>query len=244
LFIGSANFGWHILKGNYSTAKLFDVVYLVDPYASMQILASGFIPNIEILIGAFTIIVFYFLVRGRMFCSWVCPLNIVTDAASWFRKKLKIKPLISSKNMNRRIRYYVLVLGLALSAIFGLAAFETINPISMLHRALIFGSLSGIVVVVFVFLFDVFVLKYGWCGYLCPVGAFYAILGKYGIFKVFHTQENCTNCMKCKVVCPEIEVLDLIGKYSGTINSGACTNCGRCIDKCNDNSLHYKITIK
>ena len=50
--------------------------------------------------------------------------------------------------------------------------------------------------------------------------------------------------MKCKLVCPEVEVLDIIGIKSGTINHGACSNCGRCIDVCDDDSLNFKITTK
>ena len=244
LFVGGANFGWNILKGNYSAALVLDAFYLSDPYATLQILSAGFLPNADVLIGAIIVIIFYFLLRGRVFCSWVCPLNIVTDAAAWTHKKLQIKPLIKNGSITRNLRYYILVLGLILSLIFDIAAFETINPISMFHRAFIYGSLSGLFVVIFIFLFDLLILKYGWCGHLCPVGAFYSVLGKYGFMKVFQNQENCTNCMKCKPVCPEIQVLDIIGIETGTINSGACTNCGRCIDICDDNSLNYKITLK
>ena len=244
LFIGASNFGWNILKGNYSTADVLGVFHLSDPYFLFQILSTGFIPNTEVIIGVIIVTVFYFLLRGRMFCSWVCPLNIVTDSASWLQRKLHVKPLLESSKITRNLRYYVFGLGLVLSAISGFAAFELINPISMLHRAIIYGVLSGLFVVLLVFLFDLFILKHGWCGHLCPVGAFYAVLGKYGILKVLHIQENCTHCMKCKVVCPEIEVLDIIGIKSGTINKGACTNCGRCIDVCDDNSLNFKITTK
>jgi len=244
LFIGASNFSWNILKGNYSTADVLGIFNLSDPYFVIQIFSTGFIPNKEVIIGAAIIAIFYFLLRGRMFCSWVCPLNIVTDLASLLQRKLHIKPLLEEKRINRSIRYYILGLGLILSAIFGFSAFELINPISMLHRALIYGLFTGLFVVLLVFLFDLFVLKHGWCGHLCPVGAFYSVLGKYGVLKVFHIQENCTHCMKCKVVCPEIQVLDIIGIKSGTINQGACTNCGRCIDVCDDDSLNYKITTK
>lgn len=244
LFLGSSHLGWSFLKGNYSTAEVSGLFYLSDPYAIMQILFSGYFPRKDIIIGAIIIMFFYFLTRGRIFCSWVCPLNIITDTASFLRKKLSIKPLVNSNQLNRKIRFYVLSLGLVLSSIFGLSAFETISPISMLHRGLIFNSLSGLIVVFLVFLFDIFIIKYGWCGYLCPVGAFYSILGHKGLIKIFHTKENCTNCMKCKIVCPEVEVLDKIGIISGSVNKSACTDCGRCIDVCNDNSLNFKITVK
>jgi len=244
LFVGAYNFGWDILKGNFSTAEVLNSFYLSDPYFFFQMLASGFIPNKDVIIGVVIISLFYFLLRGRIFCSWVCPINIITDSASWLRRKLHIQSLISKEKISRNIRFYVLGLGLILSAIIGLAAFELINPISMLYRVLIYGSLSGLYVVILVFLLDLFILKHAWCGYICPVGAYYSLLGRYGILKVFHSQENCTHCMKCKHVCPEVEVLDIIGIKSGNINKGACTDCGRCIDVCDDNSLNFKITLK
>ena len=244
LFIASAMFGWRVLDGNLSTAKVFDYFYLSDPYSVMQILTSGFIPAVSVLSGAAIVAIFYFILRGRMFCSWVCPLNFVTDSAEWLRKQLNIKPLISSKDASRKMRYYILFLGLIMSAIFGFAAFDVINPISMMHRAIIFCSLSGLFVVLFIFLFDLFILKHGWCGHLCPVGAFYSFIGRWGILKVFHNHENCTDCMKCKIVCPEVQVLDIIGIKTDSINMGACTNCGACIDICDDEALEFKITVK
>ena len=36
----------------------------------------------------------------------------------------------------------------------------------------IFGVVLGL------FLFDLFILRHGWCGHFCPLGAFYALVGK------------------------------------------------------------------
>jgi len=79
--------------------------------------------------------------------------------------------------LSRKIRYTVLALTLVLSALAGVAAFEWISPIGMAHRELLFGAGLGWTAVVGVFLFDLFVLRNGWCGHLCPLGAFYALLG-------------------------------------------------------------------
>jgi len=45
--------------------------------------------------------------------------------------------------LTRQTRYWVLGLGLVLSAVLGIAAFERISPISMLHRGVIFGMGAG-----------------------------------------------------------------------------------------------------
>jgi len=243
LFMSSSYLGLKILMGNYSSAYLLESFHLADPYAVLQILSTGFLPALELLIGAGVVAIFYAILGGRLFCSWVCPLNMVTDAASYLRKRFKIKPFVKKTDSEkfRNIRYYVLALGLFLSMIFGHAAFEIINPISMLHRTLIFGFGFSINMVLIVFLADLFVMPHLWCGHICPVGGFYSIIGKFSILKVQHTSENCTLCMKCKQVCPEVQVLGIIGKETGKIKSSECTDCGRCIDVCNDNALHFTV---
>lgn len=242
LFVSANYFGWTILKGNYSSALLFDTVPLADPYAVIQILASGFLTSSELLIGAGIILFVYGILFGRMFCSWVCPVNIVEDIATWLNNKLGIKYSLS---VSRRIRYWTLGLGMVLSLILGYAAFEAISPISMLHRGVIFGIGGGWAFILGLFLFDLVVSKYGWCGHLCPLGAFYAFISKYAFVKVKYNNDKCTQCMKCFTVCPEEQVLDIVTKQTGTIQSSECTNCARCIEVCDDKALKLSLkTIK
>jgi len=47
--------------------------------------------------------------------------------------------------------------------------------------------------------------------------------------------------MECKVVCPENHVLYMVNKESIMVTDGECTNCGRCIDVCNDDALEFNI---
>lgn len=135
-------------------------------------------------------------------------------------------------------------LGIILSTLTGIAAFEFVSPISMLHRGIIFGMGFGLAAIVAIFLFDLFVIKNGWCGFLCPLGAFYSTIGKYSLINVNHTKENCTECNLCFQVCPEKQVLSIINKQSGSILFGACTNCARCIEVCDDNALEFGIIKK
>lgn len=238
VFSGGNYWGWTILKGNYSAALVFDTIPLTDPYAVLQMLFSGFMASLDILLGAVIILLVYAIFTGRMFCSWVCPMNIISDSANYARKKLGFTEVLS---FTRKARYYVLVLGLILSAILGFSAFEAISPISLLHRGIIFGMGSGWAIILAIFLFDLSITKDGWCGHLCPLGAFYAVTGHYSVLKVKHNKDNCTNCMKCFSVCHEVQVLDIIGKKTGFIDSSQCTNCLRCIEVCDDNALKLSL---
>ena len=239
LFAGGNYFGWTLLKGNLSSGLLLGELKLSDPFAVLQMLATGFWVGSDVLVSALIIMAFYTLLSGRMFCSWVCPVNPISDFFRWIRRQWNINSNVIS--IHKNLRYGILVLTLILSAITGLAAFETISPIGFLHREIILGVGAAWAVVLMLVLFDLGLVKNGWCGHLCPLGAFYALLGNGGLLKVKHKKENCTNCNACFKVCPEVHVLDIVGKTDGFIKSGECTNCSRCIEVCEDNALNYSI---
>ena len=242
LYIGANAWGWNVLRGNLSSSSIFGVIPLSDPYAAIQMLSAGAVLATDLVVGALIIALFYFIVGGRAFCSWVCPINMVTDLASYLRRVFKFDEAQKQKQpISRKTRYYVLVLSLILSALMGVAAFEFVSPISMMHRGIIFGIGFGWAAVLMIFVFDLFVLKNGWCGHICPLGGFYSLLGKFSFIRVHHIKENCTACMKCKMVCPEKQVLHMIAKESLPVLSGECTNCARCIEVCDDDALRFSL---
>ncbi len=241
LYIGANLWGWKILQGNLSSSKLFDVVPLADPYAVLQIFATGSLVAADALIGAIIITLFYATVGGRAFCSYVCPVNMVTDLANFLRRKWNLDKFEKKWWASRNIRYWVIGISFILSFVLGTAAFELVSPVSMTHRGLIFGMGFGWAAIVTIFLFDLFILKNGWCGHICPLGGFYSLIGRFSLFRVRHNQPNCTLCMKCKEVCPEKEVLYMIGKKSQIVDMGECTLCGRCVEVCDDDALGFSI---
>lgn len=238
LFFGANYFGWNILKGNFSSALLLETIPLSDPYAAIQLFSASLFITMDILIGAIVVLLLYSLLFGRIFCSWVCPVNLITDLAKWVHTKLELKHQIQFK---RDVRYYTMLLGVLLSPILGYAAFEAISPVGLLHRGVIFGFGSTWTIILAIFLFDLAVMKHAWCGHLCPLGAFYSLSGKISIIKVKHIKNRCTSCMKCFNVCHEEQVLDIISKCDGYIKSGECTNCARCIEVCTDKALKFSI---
>ncbi len=242
LFFGSAHWGWTIageplLMGNLSSSTLLGVVPLADPFAVLQIFLTQHVLQNEVIIGAGIVLLFYTMLGGRVWCSWFCPINILADFSAWLRRKLSIKECFI---LSRHVRYTVLFLSLILSAITGVAAFEWVSPISMFHRELIFGIGMGWMAIFGVFIFDLFVLRDGWCGHLCPLGAFYALVGKVAPIRILFDTPTCTHCGECVRVCPEPKVLDFKkAAEAGMIASGECTNCGRCITVCPENTLCF-----
>ena len=136
----------------------------------------------------------------------------------------------------------ILALALALSAIAGVAAFDWISPIAMLHREIVYGAGLGLTSALGVFLFDAFVLKHGWCGHLCPLGAFWSLAGRGAQVRVAFDDASCTRCGDCLKVCPEPRVLNFNeAAAAGMVRHGECTNCAACIAVCPESSLRLAL---
>lgn len=235
LFLLGPLAGLWIVKGNLAYSYTLDVLPLADPYVVLQSLAAGHWPETLALTGAALVGAFYALLGGRMYCAWVCPVNLVTDLAAWTRLRLGLR---RGAAPSRHLRHWLLGATFVAAALTGVIAWEAVNPVSMMHRGLIFGVGGAWLVVAAVFVFDLLVAPRGWCGAVCPVGAFYGLLGSRALVRVrAPRREQCNNCMECYVVCPEPQVITpaLKGQDKGlrpTILDSACTACGRCIDVC------------
>lgn len=244
LYFGANAYGWRVLTGNLSSSLVFDFIPLSDPYATVQMLCAGAVLGSDIFVGVLIIVAFYGIFGGRAFCSWVCPINMVTDLASYIRKSLHWDKMERKVWLKRDLRYWILGLSLVVSFATKVASFEMVSPIGILTRGIIFGMGMGFAAIVCIFLFDLLVLKNGWCGYICPLGGSYSIIGKFSRIRVVHEEKKCTRCMECKLICPEKQVLKIIGKKDGYITDGECINCGRCIEVCNDNALSFGFVKK
>lgn len=242
LFLLGPLAGVWLVKGNLSYSLTLGTLPLADPFMLLQSLFTGHVPEKLALIGVAIVAAFYLIIGGRVYCSWVCPVNMVTDLAAGLRGRLGIK---GGARVSRNTRYWMLGMVLLLAAVTGTMAWELINPVSMLHRGLIFGFGMAWAVVLAVFLFDLFVTSRGWCAHVCPMGAFYGLLGSRSVLRVSATQRAaCNDCMDCYKVCPEPQVIPAALKGAGkgigpVILSPSCTNCGRCIDVCSKDVFNF-----
>ncbi len=239
VFFGGNAYGWNILRGNLSSAKVLDIVPLSDPFAVIQSYSAGAAIAADALTGALIVLIFYAVLGGRVFCGWVCPVNMVTDLAGKIRSFFRLDEEWTSMDIQRGVRYWIMALSIVLSAILSVAAFEWISPIGALHRGIIYGFGFGWALVLVVFLFDLVAVKNGFCGHLCPLGGFYSLVGRYGFLRIGYDKSKCTSCMKCIDICPEKQVLHMVGIQSGPVLSGECINCGRCVEVCDEDAVNF-----
>ncbi len=242
LFAAGPWFGAWIVEGTLASSLTLGVVPLTDPLIFLQSLLARHMPHTQAIIGAGIVLAAYLIIGGRTYCSWVCPINPVTDLAAWCRRKLDIR---KGRSLDRNMRYVMLGAILVAAFVTGTIAYELINPITGFYRDLLFGVSWGLALIGVIFLFDLFVVDKGWCGHVCPVGAFYGLLNETAMLRVSaRGRIRCDDCMDCYLVCPEMHVIApaLKGQKTGlgpVILHRDCTSCGRCIDVCPEHVFNF-----
>ncbi len=242
LFLAGPWIGLWIVKGNLSSSLTLNTLPLTDPYILLQTLFSGHWPELTAIIGALIVTAVYLVVGGRVYCGWVCPVNMVTDLAAWIQDRLKLKTPL---RLERNSRYWMLALTLILPVITGMVVWELVNPVSVIQRSLIFGMGLSWAIIAAIFLFDLVISRRGWCGHLCPVGAFYSLLNHRSLLRINAAdRDQCNDCGDCYQVCPEPQIIKPALKPTSrsdtnVIMSSQCLNCGRCIDVCDKQVFHF-----
>uniref|UniRef100_UPI004055C41F quinol dehydrogenase ferredoxin subunit NapH n=1 Tax=Candidatus Electronema sp. TaxID=2698783 RepID=UPI004055C41F len=234
LFLLGPLAGIWVISGTLSASTVLGFLPLTDPLLLVQSLAAGHLPEAVAVFGFIAVLAIYSLIGGRTYCAWVCPVNLVTDAAAWTNRRLELKKNLS---LSKSTRYWLLGFIILLCAATGSIVWELVNPVTVLQRGLLFGMGLGWLLIAAIFVFDAFVLRHGWCGHLCPVGAAYSLIRFATLLRVkVAGRARCTDCMDCFAVCPEPQVIRPAlkgGEGSATVIASAnCLNCGRCIDVC------------
>ena len=72
------------------------------------------------------------------------------------------------------------------------------------------------------------------CKWICPLGAFYALLNKVSLFQMKVDKNKCVSCGKCARVCKmDVDV-------TKTPNHTECIRCGMCISACPTNAVRFR----
>ncbi|MBN1812030.1 MAG: 4Fe-4S binding protein, partial [Anaerolineae bacterium] len=187
------------------------------------------------------------LAVGRGWCSWGCFYGGWDELFSRIRKK----PLITHKQIDRRWRYLpfaVLLAIVLLSAItFSPIYCEWLCPFKAVTEFQAPSStLAVIQITIFVLLFIGLVVvlplltkRRIQCGLFCPFGAMQSFLNKINVFEVRIDPEKCSQCKKCIRECPTFS-LDESSLESGKPLM-TCTKCAQCVDTCPQGAITYHI---
>ena len=72
------------------------------------------------------------------------------------------------------------------------------------------------------------------CKWLCPLGAFYALLNRMSLFRMQVDRDKCVSCGKCAKACKmDVDV-------TKTPNHTECIRCGMCARACPTCAVHFR----
>ncbi|MBN2655117.1 MAG: 4Fe-4S binding protein [Nitrospirae bacterium] len=241
-----------IAVGSLTGSLAIWFVNLLDVFAYLESIFASKDFGLIALLSALPILVVY-LIFGRSFCGWVCPMDYIFHVADRIRK-CKIFDFKISPNYG----YIIPLVFLAVSFAVGIPVFT--NYFS--HLTNFFRSLTGayfffmdlpVAVDVIIFSFAVIgfliilelIFPRMWCRLICPVGRVYGLFNKVSRLKLMITDNDlCKGCKACDRACyMGVKVSDYVKNGDKIIRDSNCIFCGRCIEACNTKSKIIKMNL-
>lgn len=188
---------------------------------------------------------------GRVICGFLCPFG-------WFQELLHKIPTkkLSTKKLKplTYLKYVVLLVMVVLLPVLvtnelGMGdpffckylcpqgVLEGAIPLSLANAG-IRAALGSLFTWKFIVLLTVIVLSIvfyrPFCKWLCPLGAFYALLNKVSLFQMQVDKSKCVSCGKCAKVCKmDVDV-------TKSPNHTECIRCGMCIRACPTDAVSFR----
>lgn len=200
------------------------------------------------------------IVFGRFFCSWVCPFGTLHHFVGYLGNRRKTTAQKIQLNKYRKaqcIKYFILIFFLFMAAFPSLAAtlqIGLLDPIPLVTRSFNllllpiidrtanFVSVTArfyegawLILAIFLtaLLLNLLIPRF-YCRFICPLGALFAIISRFAIWRIGKTQSECSNCKLCEKAC------EGACEPSGTIRISECVLCFNCRDDCRDELLAYQ----
>lgn len=230
------------IKGNTWSGTFFGF-QISDPLAVLGQIAAGINIYMPFLLTALIPVLFTVLF-GRVYCGWICPAGFLYELNSNLAVLLRRIGLYSGhRQLDKRFKYGVLLVGLALSMGVGSVVVAAVYPPAIVGREIYYaiawgGFGAGTVFFAVTLLFDLLVAQRGFCRYLCPGGALYSLLGRYRLLRIQRVVEDCNDCARCNAVC-EFGLDPLRDSFGQE-----CNNCTACIAVCPTDALTFEISLK
>ncbi len=180
------------------------------------------------------------MIYGRIYCSFLCPQMIFSEAAvsleRWLgslvrRRAQRLGP--KARDRAATALFYALMVPASIFLAFVFIAYF-VEPADLWSRLLSLdvvtaGGIAGAATTLLTFMDFAFV-RLRFCTTVCPYGYLQAMLADRGTLLVRYSEETgqCIECKKCVRVCP----MDIDIRRSP--HQIECVHCGECIDACDE----------
>ncbi|MFB0769598.1 4Fe-4S binding protein [Aeromonas salmonicida] len=183
------------------------------------------------------------LLLGRAFCAWFCPIGLVGEWLHRLRSRLMVGEwtppcwldavLRSQKFLVLGFLLFIILLAVPAAALPGYFTSPYHQAADMKMGAFFFNLnlISGLCLGWVLLIAALF--RQGFCRYLCPYGAWLALLGLLTPLRIRRDPARCLrsvghDCDKCSRACPSrIQVHQLIA-----VRSLECSSCLSCVAAC------------
>jgi polyferredoxin len=199
----------------------------------------------------FLIILALGLFMKKSFCSWVCPVGLISESLWQLGQKIfKRNPEIPRwLDYPLRSLKYLLLIFFAEAILVGMNEwslerfiYSPYNKVADIKMYLFFANIDSFALWTIGILMALsVVVKNFWCRYLCPYGALLGFVSFFSPLKVTRDAETCTDCRECTLVCP-----NRINVHKATrVISDECTACGLCVNACPiEDTLEFRVSKK
>ena len=178
-------------------------------------------------------------IMGRFFCGFLCAFGTMGDFFWYIGTKLKLRrPKIGTKadRMLKKVKY-VLLIGIILFGwtfgmellggtdnpwmVFGMLA----KPESWTDTTVLFSV--GMALLVLIIAGSLYIERF-FCRYLCPLGAAFAVVSKFRLFRIQKPRAHCGSCRACTKRCS----MGIPLYKSNMVRSAECIDCMNCVEIC------------
>jgi len=178
-------------------------------------------------------------IMGRFFCGFLCSFGSMGDFFWFLGKKLKLRRPRISQQLDHALKSvkYILLVGIVLLVwTLGVSILSgTANPWTVFGM---YATLSGWAdltawlsvgaLLLFIIIVGSMYIERFFCRYLCPLGAVFAIVSKFRLFKIRKPVQNCGGCQACTKRCSM--GIPLYGM--NVVADSECIDCMNCVDVC------------
>lgn len=238
-FITYESYNHQVLGGEKAAS-----VHALCPYGALEslyaiIFSGSFIQKIYlgtfVLLGITVALAVFF---RRSFCGVICPFGALQEFFAKIGQKIFKKRFDMPESIDapmRYLKYFILVLTLFAAWYLATLWMSPFDPYSAYaHISNISGTLveEPLAIIGFILLAVTLVgsIMYDrfFCKYMCPAGAFYALIARFSPTHVERNDALCIHCGVCTKNCP----VNIDVEKSVKIRTLECINCNECVNVC------------